>query len=98
MTTALSDEEILKLARARVAWRMHALTYVGVNVLLNVIWFLTSSDDSMMRGGPGFYWPIWPALGWGVGLAIHGFTVFGSGRDWEAREVEKLRQRYGGQR
>jgi hypothetical protein len=24
-----------------------------------------------------YFWPIWPALVWGIALAIHAWTVFG---------------------
>jgi hypothetical protein len=31
--------------------------------LLVVIWALT---------GMGYFWPIWPAVGWGIGILSHG--------------------------
>ena len=34
--------------------------FVVVNVLLIAIWALT---------GAGYFWPVWPLLGWGVGIA-----------------------------
>ncbi len=47
---------------ARIAVRIHTVAYVLVTVLLVAIWFVT----------PGaYFWPIWPALGWGFGLAAH---------------------------
>jgi hypothetical protein len=33
--------------------------FVAVNLLLIVIWAAT---------GAGYFWPIWPLLGWGIGL------------------------------
>ena len=42
----------------------HAQTYVIVNALLVGIWLVTS-------GPGGYFWPIWPILGWGVGVALH---------------------------
>jgi transcriptional regulator with XRE-family HTH domain len=42
---------------------------------------------------PHVWWVIWPALGWGLGLAIKATRVFGVlpwfGPEWERREVEK---------
>jgi len=38
-------------------------TYVPVISLLVVIWAVT---------GAGYFWPIWPALGWGVALLLPG--------------------------
>ena len=40
--------------------RPDVAAYLAVNLLLIVIWAAT---------GAGYFWPIWPLLGWGVGLA-----------------------------
>jgi hypothetical protein len=37
----------------------HVRAYVGVMLLLVAIWALT---------GAGYFWPIWPMLGWGIGV------------------------------
>jgi Domain of unknown function (DUF1707)/2TM domain len=37
-------------------------TYLAVIALLWVIWLVT---------GAGYPWPVWPMLGWGVGVAGH---------------------------
>jgi len=42
---------------------------------------------------PGYIWAVWPALGWGIGIAAHGMGTFGLfrlfGPEWEKRQVEK---------
>jgi len=45
----------------------HARAYIGVSVLLVGIWALT---------GAGYFWPIWPILGWGIAFVVPG----GAGR------------------
>ncbi len=42
--------------------REHVRTYLAVMALLVVIWALT---------GAGYFWPVWPALGWGIGVLSH---------------------------
>ena len=37
----------------------HVRAYVSVSVMLVAIWALT---------GAGYFWPIWPILGWGIGV------------------------------
>jgi hypothetical protein len=49
----------------------HILAYVMVNLLLNALWLL------IMPGG--FYWPIFPLLGWGIGLAFNIWDVYAPG-------------------
>ncbi len=39
--------------------RPELAAFVAVNLLLIVIWAAT---------GAGYFWPIWPLLGWGLGL------------------------------
>jgi hypothetical protein len=51
---------------ARDGFREHLTSYLAVMALLVAIWALT---------GMGYFWPIWPALGWGVGIISHGGAV-----------------------
>ena len=49
-------------AAAQRGLREHVRTYVMVMALLVAIWALT---------GMGYFWPVWPALGWGIGILSH---------------------------
>jgi Domain of unknown function (DUF1707)/2TM domain len=60
-------------AGAKAAFRRHLFTYAWVNGLLVVIWALTNFG--------GYFWPVWPMLGWGIGLASHAFSVYGPRAD-----------------
>jgi class 3 adenylate cyclase len=42
--------------------RIHLAVYVVVNVMLIGIW---------AASGGGYFWPIWPILGWGIGVGCH---------------------------
>ncbi|HEV2772248.1 MAG TPA: DUF1707 domain-containing protein [Thermoleophilaceae bacterium] len=42
--------------------RRQVAIYAAVNLLLVVVWAIS---------GAGYFWPIWPLLGWGLGLAKH---------------------------
>jgi hypothetical protein len=50
---------------ARAAFRVHFGLYLSVMAMLVAIWALT---------GAGYFWPIWPAMGWGVGVVVHGIA------------------------
>jgi hypothetical protein len=47
-------------------FRDHLRSYLAVMALLVAIWALT---------GMGYFWPIWPALGWGIGVFSHAGAV-----------------------
>ncbi|TAF50029.1 MAG: DUF2368 domain-containing protein [Sphingobacteriia bacterium] len=68
------DEALWETAKARVGFRWSLASYIIVNAFLVGIWFFTSRDY-------GHFWPIWPILGWGIGIgfqyarAYHGNSV-----------------------
>lgn len=51
---------------ARAGLRGHVAAYVGVMVLLVAIWLTVG-----LTAQSWYPWPVWPALGWGIGLAGH---------------------------
>jgi hypothetical protein len=53
---------------AEVAFQTHAAIFVLVNLMLVGIW---------AAAGAGYFWPVWPILGWGLGVGIHGYVTYG---------------------
>ena len=47
---------------------------------------------NLISGGP--LWAHWPMIGWGIGLTVHGLTVFAGrsffGSEWEEKKVEEI--------
>ena len=66
------------------AWYQHALSYALVVPGLWAINFFNS---------PEYWWALWPTMGWGLGVAVHGlqahnvFSMFGP--EWEQRQINK---------
>lgn len=46
-----------------------------------------------------FKWFVFPMIGWGLGVALQAFSVFGYGRSWEERKINELmeKQQYNNQ-
>jgi hypothetical protein len=42
--------------------RAHLIAFVAVNLMFVVIW---------ATSGFGYFWPIWPFMGWGIGISCH---------------------------
>lgn len=89
--TPSTEEEIREQAVARLKqkreFRSHLLTYLGVNVMLVLIWAIA---------GAGFFWPIFPILGWGIfGVIPHAYEVYFRRPISEAeisREIQRMRR------
>jgi fatty acid desaturase len=82
--------EAVSRLQARQGFQRHALVFGLVNILLIAIWLATAI---LAGGGAWFPWPIFPLIGWGIGLALHGWAVYGKGIT-EAdiqREMNRLR-------
>ena len=80
------NDEMLALAHVRKikAFYIHLFQYVVVITFLLIVNLVTSRQ---------YFWVIWPALGWGLGLAFQALKTFDHipifTGDWERREVEK---------
>lgn len=42
---------------------------------------------------PQNQWFWWPMLGWGIGLASHALQVFGIGKNWEEKQIQRILDR-----
>ena len=81
----LRREAITRL-RKRTDFHAHLLAYVLVNTFLVAIWAVT---------GQGFFWPIFPILGWGIGVAFNAWDVYRRPFPTEAQiqhEIDGLRE------
>jgi hypothetical protein len=89
-TSARTEEELHEQAVQRLKkkrdFRSHIFIYVAVNAVLVVIWAVTGTDN--------FFWPIFPILGWGIGVAANAWDVYGRRpitEDEIRREADRLR-------
>jgi hypothetical protein len=83
----LRTAAITRLRKKR-EFLQHASAYVLVNLALTVIWLLTTPG--------GFYWPMFPLLGWGIGIVFHAVDAYAGAapsEDQIRREMQRLAQR-----
>lgn len=75
-TALIADDRrelAIKQLRRKRAFTTHLIVYLAVNTMLIVIW------AALVLGGylsAVFFWPIFPIVGWGFGLFMHGYTTF----------------------
>ncbi len=83
---SLRDAAVKRLGKRR-DFHSHLLVFAMVNGLLVVVWFMTTS--------PGFFWPVFPIFGWGIGLVMHAWDVYLTHDFTNAeidREIARMRQ------
>jgi len=76
------------LARRRVeelkGFYSHLIVYIIVNVFLAIINFITTQE---------FWWFLFVTFSWGIGLAVHGLSVFAKrgifSKEWEKRKIRE---------
>ncbi len=83
------EREAIEYVRDIKGFYNHAIQYLVVMALLLIINVIVSPD---------YYWVVWPALGWGLGVVLHGlnvhevFSLFGP--HWEKKQINRyLRQK-----
>ena len=87
-TTTISEDRYLK-AQKKVedlkGFYGNLTSYIVVNIGLLILNLVTS---------PSHLWFFYPLMGWGIGVAIHGMSVFNYmpflNRDWEEKKIQEL--------
>lgn len=80
-------EQAIERLKKRRDFKSHFFIFAAVNAMLVVTWAITSDN--------GLFWPIFPILGWGVGVAANAWDVYGRNPLTEAeieREAQRLRR------
>ncbi len=78
--------QALERIKARRGLQAHVLAYVLVNGFLTLIWALNHG---------GFFWPVFPIFGWGIGLAFNAWDVYSPGTTEDRIQAEMARIRSG---
>ena len=83
------DPELWELAQKRASFKSHLTVYIIMNVFFWMVWYFTGQR---YPGAIRFPWPIWPMMGWGIGLFFHfmGAYVYPKNNSVE-REYQKLK-------
>jgi len=84
---ALRERAVKRLKKRRDFYG-HVLVYLLVNAFLIVIWAVTTPG--------GFFWPVFPLVGWGIGVVMNAWDVYVAeevSEDRIQREMEHLAHR-----
>lgn len=79
-------QRAIKRLKKRQDFRGHLLIYALVNSFFVIIWAVT--------GLHGFFWPVFPMVGWGIGVVMNAWDVYRDDELDEARireEIDRLK-------
>lgn len=85
------DEKLWALAKKRADFQRSLASYFIVNAFLWLIWWFSSGRHGT---GTRIPWPVWPMLGWGIGIFFQYLNAYGGSRtDLVEKEYEKLKNK-----
>lgn len=83
----IKDNDLWITAKRRAGFKISAFFYVAVNSVLVAIWFFSLDTNT-------YFWPKWPLLGWGIGIATQYFHAYHGNEIFSVqKEYEKLKTR-----
>lgn len=91
------SDETYERARERVEEKKKFYKHLSSFLVMSVFFFVLNALTAF-----GSWWFYWPILGWGIGIAMHYFQVFGfpgvgpADEEWERKEMNKELQRLEG--
>ena len=83
----LSNKENISYQRAAKRVKELKEFYGNLTSFCLVIPFLAALN---LLTAPGYWWFLWPMLGWGIGIAFHAVNTFGIGKNWEENKIREL--------
>jgi hypothetical protein len=76
----MNEQQALARIKELKGFYRHLASYVVVNTALFVM--------NIMDGQQ--LWFFYPLCGWGIGICMHAFKTFSTGKDWEERKLQEL--------
>lgn len=87
ITRNQNDDVLWRIAKKRASFKWSLFSYLIVNTFLVGVWYFTTGNNS-------YFWPIWPILGWGLGVALHYFEAYHGNNVFSVqKEYEKLKNK-----
>ena len=84
------EKELWRIAKKRVAFKRHLTLYTLINGSLWLLWYFTDR----MNESAGIPWPLFPTLGWGIGIFFNFLGAYVWARPGAIeREYQKLNRK-----
>ena len=82
------DDKLWRIAKKRASFKRNVFNWVVINAFLWFIWAIGDRHDAM-----GIPWPVWPTVGWALGLIFQFLDAYGGDRKTlEEKEFDNLKR------
>jgi len=99
----LIEQKIIEQAKRRVGFRIHFAVYLIVIIINWLIWAVTFPSWGITLSNYDntklllikwlLIWPIYPTIGWGIGIIIHYLTAFHADKLFSVdKEIERIKK------
>ncbi len=86
------DPRLWKEAQKRAAFKYHVLIYFIMNIFFWTIWYISLRNNATAPAERNeIPWPVWPMLGWGIGVFFHYLSTYRHHDTLAEKEYEKLK-------
>lgn len=80
---SIIEQRIVEQAKRKVGFKIHFTIFIILIPANWIIWYFTDRH---------YLWPVWPLLGWGLGIFFHYIGVYHADKFFSVnREVAKIR-------
>jgi hypothetical protein len=92
MEKEIRDPELWKTAQKRAGFKYHVLIYFIMNIFFWTVWYLSlKNTPSPITHIEKIPWPVWPMVGWGIGIFFHYVAAYKNQNSLAEKEYNKLK-------
>ena len=94
MEQEIKDPQLWKVAQKRAAFKYHVLIYFVMNLFFWTIWYISlRNNNTPLNERDTIPWPVWPMLGWGIGLFFNYIAAYRNNDSLTDKEYQKLKNK-----
>lgn len=90
----MKDPELWKIAQRRAEFKYHVLIYFIMNIFFWTLWYISlKNNPSPPERIETIPWPVWPMVGWGIGVIFHYIYTYKMHNNLAEKEYKKLKNK-----
>ena len=89
----VKEPTLWKIAQRRASFKYNVLIYFIMSIFFWTLWYINLRQGVRIPDEENLVpWPVWPMLGWGIGLFFHYLHAYRSKNTLAEKEYQKLKR------